>query len=108
MHAMWTGPFEFVYLETLRTLNKLLNGKDIILSSTIAQILNTITIASLIAFLFYYHKIKHFFKWLLISGITFLGAQYLILSVFSLIFIPFLIIWYITLIHIKKNELLDF
>lgn len=108
MHATWIGPLEFTYVETLITLVKLFRGENIKVANTIAQTLNTITITSLIAFPFCYHKIKKFFKWLLIVGIMLLIVQYVMLNVFSLVFIPFLIIWYITLIHIKKSESLDF
>lgn len=108
MHGTWIGPLEFTYLETLLTLEKLFRGENIKVANAIAQTLGTITITSLIAFPFCYHKIKKFFKWLLIVGIVLLAAQYILLNVFSFIFIPFLIIWYITLIHVKKNESLDF
>lgn len=102
INGQWSWPYDLAFFETRRIWSLFLDGKLPQHSSIIALSIHTLSSTLFIIFPFIYHKISGFLNWLLIVGLVFLVAQYELASIFAIIFLPFTIVWIITLIHLRK------
>lgn len=102
INGQWSWPYELAFFETPRIWSLFLNGKLPQHSSIIALSIHTLSTTLFIIFPFIYHKTREFSNWLLAVGLVFLVVQFELASIFAIIFLPFTIVWIITLIKIRK------
>ncbi len=102
LNGQWAWPFELAFFETPRIWKLFLMGKMPENAGIITLSIHSVTTILFIIFPFIYDRIIGFFKWLLIVGLIFLAVQFELASIFAIIFLPLVIVWIITLIHIRK------
>lgn len=104
LNGQWAWPYELAFFETPRIWRLFLLGMLPQHTSIIALTLHTFSTVLFVIFPFVYNRIIRFPNWFMVVGLIFLFAQFELAGIFAIIFLPFTIVWIITLLQVKKLQ----